>query len=309
MATSEEIRLSFEWADLELVGSLHLPTDGRPSAAVLMAQGSGPADRNSDGYFAPVREAFLERGLATFSFDKPGCGESSGNWRHHGLRERAEQVLAALETVREHPAIDRRRVGLWGHSQGGWVVQMLAGESRDLAFAIANSAPTIGVKEQILHDVEQSLRAVGHDGNDITRALAHIRSVHRAAGAGESFEQVVGAVLEPARKERWFADVPSLSDADDWRHLVRLVSEPFEPRDVLRGVRCPFLAVYGGRDPLLPPWQGAHETGEALVAAGTTDATVVVFPLGDHRIQSGADQRFVDGYLQLLGDWTSLRAT
>ena len=67
------------------------------------------------------------------------------------------------------------------------------------------------------------------------------------------------------------------------------------------------LAVYGGLDPLLPPWQGAEQSGRALAAAASTDVTVAVFPLGDHRLQDPDTEQFVDGYLNLLGDWTVKR--
>src|SRR4051812_31423527 len=87
--------------------------------AVLMLQGSGPADRDSGGYFPPIRDAFLARGIAVFSFDKPGIGSSTGDWRHYALMDRADQALAALALLREHHVIDGARVGVWGQSQGG----------------------------------------------------------------------------------------------------------------------------------------------------------------------------------------------
>lgn len=48
-----------------------------------MLQGSGPADRTSDGYFTPIQDALLARGIGTCAFDKPGCGESTGDWREY----------------------------------------------------------------------------------------------------------------------------------------------------------------------------------------------------------------------------------
>ncbi|WP_367281743.1 alpha/beta hydrolase family protein [Ilumatobacter sp.] len=172
VATPEQIDIQFAWGGLALAGSLHLPSGAGPHPAVVMAQGSGPADRDSGGYFEPIRRTFLDRGIATFAFDKPGCGASTGDWRHYGLAGRADQTVAALDLTRNHAAVDPERVGIWGHSQGGWLVQMLAGRPIELAFAIASSAPTIGVQDQILYDVEHTLRDHDHGDRDVGDALA-----------------------------------------------------------------------------------------------------------------------------------------
>jgi len=308
VAMSEEVRLSFDWDGVRLAGSLHVPVGVGPWPSVVMAQGSGAANRDSDGYFGPIRETFLDRGIATFAFDKPGCGESSGDWHHYGLAGRAGQIVASLDLVRDHPAVDAERVGIWGHSQGGWLVQMLAGRTLQLAFAIASSGPTIGVREQILYDCEQTLRSLGHDDEEIRQALALTEELHQAAIDSAAFEAIHRQLLEPASRKPWYGNYPAIEDADDWHHVQVLVGEPFEPVASLGRVECPFLAVYGGLDRLLPPWRGAQEAGHALAAAASPDVTVVVFPLGDHRIQDTRTGSFVDGYLDLLGDWTSRRA-
>lgn len=309
VVAAHEIELSFRHDDLTLVGSLHLPADAdhdRPFPALVLAPGSGPTDRHGDGYLTRIRQAFLPRGIATFAFDKPGCGASSGDWRHDGLLGRAEHVMTALDLVRDHPSIDARRVGLWGHSQGGWLVQLLAGRPVPLAVAIANSAPTLTVGEQIRYDIAHSLRAAGHDDVEVAEALALTASLQRAAVEGVAYDTIVVDQLDPIRHRPWFRQYPTPDSPDDWRHVSLLVSEPFEPVDALGRVEGPILAVFGGRDHLLPPWQCARDTGDALAVAPTADATVVVCPTGGHRLDdvTGA---FVDGYLDLIGDWAASR--
>jgi pimeloyl-ACP methyl ester carboxylesterase len=71
----------------------------------------------------------------------------------------------------------------------------------------------------------------------------------------------------------------------------------------LERIRIPFMAICGGQDVLVPAWRCAQETGDALERARNPDATVVVFPGGDHRMQDATTGGFVDGYLELLCDW------
>lgn len=187
-------------------------------------------------------------------------------------------------------------------------MQKIAGRSSAPAFAIASSAPTISVQEQILYDCEQTIRSQRYDQQDTRDALALTRALYQAAIQGADFEAISGQLLKPASLESWYDSCPTIDDASDWRHLKLLIGEPHEPLSDLKRITCPFLAVYGGLDVLLPPWQGAEESGRAVAAAESPDVTVVVFPLGDHRMQDPDSREFVDGYLNLLGDWTAKRA-
>lgn len=298
-----EETFGFEWMGLTLVGTLHSPDSNAPHPIVVMVQGSGPSDRSADGYFPPIREAFLARGIGTFAFDKPGCGDSSGDWRDHGLNDRADQVIAALTSLRQHPMVKTDSIGVWGHSQGGWLVQMLAARLYALPFAIANSGPSIDLPSQDLYGCEHSMRADGHPEADIDLALGFVVDIHEAARQGLSFQAVQTRVLETARVQSWYGYL-TVDDEDDWGLVSRFVTEGYAPLEALKQIRCPYLAVYGGQDVLLPAWRSAEETGVALQQAGNQDSAVVVFPGGDHRVQQSGGT-FVPGYLDLLGDWAS----
>lgn len=301
-----EHTVAFAWNGLTLVGALHLPDEEGPHPVVVMIQGSGPSDRTSNGYFPQIRDAFLARGIGTFAFDKPGCGESTGDWRDHPLEARADHVVTAIEAVRHIPRVRVDLLGVWGQSQGGWLVQMLASRLADLRFAIASSAPSINLPDQDLYGCEHSMRARGFSEADIEQALAFVTSVHSAARDGLSYDSVDAKLLASARSQSWYGYL-TIDDHADWRLICRFVNERYEPLEALRQIRCPYLAIYGGRDVLLPPWRSAEESGEALHQAENEDATIMVFPEGDHRIQDTSSGNFVTGYLDLLADWTARR--
>jgi pimeloyl-ACP methyl ester carboxylesterase len=307
MPESTRRDLSFSWNGLSLAGTLHLPSPKGRHPAVLMMQGSGPADRDGDGYFPPIRDTFLNRQIATFSFDKPGCGDSAGDWRDHALRAREDQALAALEVMRDHPAIDSATVGIWGQSQGGWLVQMLAARLSDLSFAIVNSGPSLDVVEQNRYGCEHTMRARGRSEDEIRRALVFVDNLHEAARQEADYATVEARLLSQARAEPWYGYLTA-DDAKDWAGFCKFVVEGYEPLDALARISCPFLAIFGGLDTLGPAWRSAQETGHALRRSGNADSTVVVFPAGDHRISDATTEEFVAGYLDLLGDWSARRS-
>jgi pimeloyl-ACP methyl ester carboxylesterase len=307
MTGRERQELEFSWEGLRLAGTLHLPGSGGPFPAVLMMQGSGPADRDNDVYFPPLRDAFLERGIAVYYFDKPGVGKSTGDWRDHVLEGRAEQSAAALEAMARHPDLDAGRLGVWGHSQGGWLSQILASRLPEVAFAISNSGPAIGIEEQDLYGCEHSMRARGHPDDEIEKALAFVGALHDEARLGTEYPMVEQQLLASARNQTWYGYL-TVDEEADWLFIRRAVAEAYDPMLSLRRIRCPYLAVFGGVDPLVPAWESARATGEALVEAGNPDATVVVFPGGDHRIQDPGTARLVAGYVDVVADWTARRA-
>ncbi len=306
MADQSSQELSFVWRDTTLAGTLHLPASPPPHPAVIMLQGSGPADRESNGYFPPIRDAFLNRGIAAFSFDKPGIGGSSGDWRHYALADRTDQALATIALLRQHDAIDEGQVGVWGHSQGGWLVQMIAASLPDLAFAIANSGAAIGVEEQDCYGCEHTMRAEGKSEDDIARALLFINAVHAAALRGDDYTTVERQLLQTARGASWYGYL-TIDDAEDWGMMCHFVSERYEPAKAIARVHCPFLAVFGALDVLVPAWESAAIYARALREAGNQDATIVVFPQGNHRILVAETQEFATGYLDLLTDWAVQR--
>jgi len=123
-----------------------------------------------------------------------------------------------------------------------------------------------------------------------------------AARRGDDFAAVEERLVRAARGQPWYGYL-DLEDAVDWEHERRFIQEAYEPLEALARVRCPFLAVFGARDVLVPVWESAQMCGQALSDAGNLDATVVVFPQGNHRILIEETRQFVPGYLDLLGDW------
>ncbi len=298
--------ICFPWRDLRLTGTLHLPVASPPHPCVLMLRGSGPADRDCGGYFPPIRDAFLTRGIAVYSFDKPGVGGSTGDWRHYALADRADQALAALACLQAQDAIDTDAIGVWGQSQGGWVVQIIAARAPGLAFAIANSGPGIPPREQDAYNVAHTMRAAGRPEDQIAHAVAFVNALQEATTRGDAYPTVLETLIQPAQREPWYGSF-TVEDADDWGLMCHFAAERYEPAAALAQVRCPLLAIFGERDPLLPALESAAIYGRALRAAGNRDATTVIFPQGNHRILAGETGAFAPGYLTLLADWTAHR--
>ncbi len=66
-------------------------------------------------------QGLLEQGYAVLYCNKRGLGESTGNWKKNSFQGRADDAYAAVSYLKSLPFIDGNRIGISGHSQGGWI--------------------------------------------------------------------------------------------------------------------------------------------------------------------------------------------
>jgi uncharacterized protein len=114
--------VTFSSAEVVLAGLLAIPDRTAAVPGVVMVGGSGPADRNNDTYFPPIRRHLTEAGIAVLSYDKRGVGASSGEWRDATMDDLAGDATAAWDFLRAQTGVRADAVGLFGHSEGGWIV-------------------------------------------------------------------------------------------------------------------------------------------------------------------------------------------
>ncbi len=295
----EEVR--FHNGDTLLAGTLLVPASEDPHPAVAMIQGSGPADSDNFGYFPPIREHFANHGIAVLCFDKPGIGGSSGDWTRQSFpADRAREALAAVSFLQSRDWIDPERVGLWGISQGGWVLPLAASMSPEVAFVVTVSGPGVTPMEQNFYDVEHNMRADGLPEEQVRRGIAYVAALMEAALRKESYERVEEAVLREARGEPWYGYFEV--DSGVWTFFLR--GDPsFDPARVLDRVTCPVLAIFGELDRQAPALRSAEIFREALTRAGNRDFTIRIFPGADHGIGVGQPPSFAPGYIDTMTDW------
>lgn len=115
---AESVAILFE--GITFPGNLRLPTGRRPAPCVLLNPG---ADSTKEEFYTLENE-FLERGLATFSYDGPGQGLT---WQTMKLRPDFEKpVGAVLDALSARVELDASRFGIWGRSFGGYAAPRAA---------------------------------------------------------------------------------------------------------------------------------------------------------------------------------------
>ncbi len=277
---------------VRLAGSLWRPA-GEAVAGVLMHPGSGPSDRDNDVLFPPIREHLLGAGIAVCSFDKRGVGGSTGSWLEAGLYEQAGDLIAAL-AVFESESRRGLPLGLFGHSQGGWVVVEAASRGVPVSFVITNSGPGVSPARQERYSLANKLT-----GDRVPETLAAYDAVmavmRERPGLAAGLQQLDAAGVQ-------YRELPGLEFVFEDEAIWRLFAEisDYDPAPALSRITAPVLAIFGAADKITP----AEESVVALRAAVRPELLQVeVFPDGDHRLLHGDPPRFVDGYLDRISSF------
>lgn len=278
--------------EVTLAGSLWEP-DTDAAALLLMHPGSGPADRDNDVLFPPIRRALLADGIAVCSFDKRGVGGSGGSWLTADIPTQAGDLAVALSAVRAR--CGDLPTGLFGHSQGGWVVLEAAGRV-GCDFVVTNSGPGVTPRRQ---EQFSTASRVAHLPAERSAAAQRLfDSLMELMGRRASFAAAQALIGEPGNAEP-LADLLAAgafvpTDEQLWS-FGTTISE-YDPAPALRGLRVPLLGLFGGADTVVP----VAASVQVFTAAVPADLlTVQVVPGADHRMQT-PDGSFADGYLPAL---------
>jgi pimeloyl-ACP methyl ester carboxylesterase len=148
---------------------------------------------------------FAANGIAALIYDKRGCGESSGKEWRAPFKDYAKDLLAGVRYLTTLPTIDSLRIGLYGHSQGAWVVPLAYSfHSERIAFCILSAGNAVSPVEQMLMAGDQELTLLGKDAVTI-RDVHEFRRLKYSVGiTGRGRKEYLSTSLPEAERESWF---------------------------------------------------------------------------------------------------------
>ena len=298
---------------VHLAGTLTLPPGPGPFPAVLLITGSGAQDRDETIFehkpFLVLADFLTRRGIAVLRVDDRGVGGSTGATPRDTTADFATDVEAGVAWLKAHSAIDAKRIGLLGHSEGATIAPLVASRDASISFVVLLAGAGVPGADVIVEQVRAIAQAAGMPAaaaeqsarmqrglmdvllkhpQDAT-ARAEISAYFAARGAPAPAESTVAQLLSP-----WY------------RHFIA-----HDPRPALRALKVPVLALLGGKDIQVTAAQNVPALQEAL--RGNPSATVEELPGLNHLFQT-ATTGAVDEYatitetiapvvLEHVGEW------
>jgi dienelactone hydrolase len=295
-----------------LSGSLYRPkTPGRHPAVVFLHGAGAEVRWGASRFFA---DYLARRGIAGLIYDKRGTGASTGDWRRSDFDDLAADAVAAIELVKRQPGIDPRRIGIYGHSQGGTIGPLVATRSPDVAFVISAAGGAIPMWRGEIHSLRTQTRAEGTEGESLSRADRYIERMIAVARTGTGWDDLHAAWRAATdRNEPWARLLePPPKDFYFWSFFPRIAD--YDAATFWRRVTVPVLVVQAGRDIYVPVEESIPAIDAALRQAGNRDYTIVTLPGAPHNLVLQPDPgsglewpRIYLGYADLVTSWICYR--
>ncbi len=183
ISPGEEI--AFKNKNVTISGSLLLPNSPLQAKfpVFIFISGSGDGSYRSHfkegaGYtfFKDLSDFMLKKGYAVLLLDKRGINKSEGNWRKCGFDTYADDIGLAIQYLKNRPEIDGKRIGILGHSQGGYIGQVAAAKyPKDVASFINLVGPAQNVYDQVLFDMGNQYHCSGITGGRATFKITTLK--------------------------------------------------------------------------------------------------------------------------------------
>ena len=151
---TEEVMIANKKDDVYLSGTLTMPDSAALFPAVILIAGSGPNDRDETVFghkpFLVLADYLTRNGFAVLRYDKRGVGKSSGDYRKATTEDFASDVQAAIEFLKQRNEIDKKRIGLIGHSEGGTIAPMVAAKNKNVDYIVLMAGMGVKASEILL---------------------------------------------------------------------------------------------------------------------------------------------------------------
>ena len=325
---TEEVVFQNTDAGISLAGTLSLPQKTGKYPVAVLVSGSGPQDRDEEimGHkpFLVLSDFLTRNGFAVLRFDDRGVGASAGDFQSATSEDFASDVLAAIAFLKTRPEVLPGKIGIIGHSEGGLIAPMVAVMvPDDVAFIVSLAGPGVD-GEQILYRQQELLgRASGATAADLKTSRVFNEKAYQLikANVGQDsaesvlyrdFTALMPAALPKDQLDLAFSSVMTTLYSPWFRFFIG-----FDPATVWCRVKCPVLALNGGKDLQVDPSQNLPAIGAALKKARNKKVTVKVFPELNHLFQhagTGAvgeyesiEETFAPAVMEVIAEWLRKR--
>lgn len=319
--------------DIKLAGTITLPNNKKNPAIAILISGSGAQDRNSDlkqfnhKPFLVLSDYLTNNGIAVLRFDDRGTAKSEGNHATATSADFATDVEAAIQYLKTRKDIDINKIGLIGHSEGGFIAPMVASTNKDVAFTVllagtgVNGAKVLetqtrraaelqGASKESLDENEKLTTIVynailNNDDKDVIKN--EIRKGLNDFKTNNS-NSPLAAAITPQIIEQQLGILQS-----DW--LLYFLKT--DPKQFLAKTTCPVLALNGSKDYQVMPDLNLKGIKEGLEKANNEDVTIKELENLNHLFQtaitgsaqeySKIEETYAPMALKIISDWINKR--
>lgn len=144
--TKENVKIQGDHGMLDAVVQKPKIDNGKKVRLAIICHGFG--SNKERPLLRAIADSLQQKGIASIRFDFNGCGKSDGKFEDMTVPNEIEDAKRVVAYALQQPWVDD--ICLVGHSQGGVVSSMVAGELRGSIHAVALCAPAAVLRDDAI---------------------------------------------------------------------------------------------------------------------------------------------------------------
>lgn len=290
---------------VHLAATLSYPKTKGPFTAVVMITGSGLQDRDETilGHkpFAVIADYLTKQGIAVLRVDDRMKGLSKGDVVAATSADFANDVMTSINYLLTRKEIDKNKIGVMGHSEGGFIAPMIYTKFPKLAFIISLAGTGVSGAEILLkqqtdplqgkvsskafnayYNLTKQTLSVIHDNYLLPDSLILEKVKFEYTNWKKNTDDSIQIILNAKNTTpEVYANMQVKAELIPW--LKYFIAT--EPSDFWSKVKCPVLALNGEKDIQVYPDQNITAITTSLMKAGNKNVTTKIFPGLNHLFQ------------------------
>ena len=247
--------------NIKLVGTLTLPKNVEKPMVAILISGSGPQNRNEEllGHkpFLILSDYLTKNGIAVLRYDDRGVAASEGSQKEATSADFATDVEAAIEYLKTRNDIDTKKIGLIGHSEGGFIAPMVASRNKDVAFIVLLAGTGVDGATVLRTQTNKAFELAGMTKEHIAyndQLSKDIYDIIKKEKDVEKLKIKINRYLHKTKEESPKTIANGLTDKAIEQQVKTLSSSwmryfiKTDPKQFLAKVTCPVLALNGSKD-------------------------------------------------------------
>ena len=291
---------------LHFGATITIPQGKGPFPAIVMITGSGKQDRDESLFehkpFAVIADRLTRSGYIVMRVDDRGAGKSTGDFANSTSEDFAKDVNTSIDYLKTTDGVDKNKIGLIGHSEGGMIAPMVATERDDINFIILLAGPGVKIVDLMAEQNAAILKSNGLNEdavNSFKTAYAGIATKIIEAkdtsaaytNALEYFNGWCSNANAATLRQLGFKDN---EDREKYIHqLCATFNTPwfkyfmsFDPTPYLKKLKCKVLALNGSKDVQVIASQNLPGIEAALKKSNIKNYEVKELPGLNHLFQT-----------------------
>jgi len=305
--------------------------------AVIIISGSGTQDRDGTIFghklYWVLADYLTKNGIAVLRVDDRGAGKSTlGDIKNATTLDFSHDVEASLNYLETRADVDKKHLGLIGHSEGGMIAPIVAARRKDVSFIVMWGASEVGGARINTEQNAHQLKLQGIDSVSV-KAFADLNmkilSLFASSATVDDLDAKIIPVFDTWKQTQTQATLTALHATDLtghdvlkqynglynvawWRFFIA-----YNPEKDLSAVKCPVLAINGTKDTQVDATANLGLIKEVLTKSGNKNIEIKPLPGLNHLLQTATtgdvseyekiDETIAPSAMKIIADWINVQ--